>query len=425
MANTTYTPGLGNLPFGDQNANPEGSHYAQLSQFTAQETYLLEKARFKAIYDNAPQQFNALKLLFAGGMDNIETVNSTEFEFYEHSFGRSAIQALGTAAAIAPVVGASQTQTFNLTAASLTRISRDKIILYPDGSKGTIVNIAGNTVTVNSHTGFGLSQVFAGDVFAVQSTVVADGMDYFSDYSRLDTIQRHNYVQFFLRGERWTDVEIQKFKNLGTTNYMKIQKGQKMKQLRTDMFNCYWNGQRGEVQISGGYVAKTMGGIVPTMIGAGAANVPTTTPALKSTFEILAFSTNHKAEGATRMVYGTDEMLYEFAKAFKHPTLQYTPNDSIAKLNLKKLTLGSSDYVLVPCELFKERSCFEASWGRKIIVLDQESIEPVIMKGIPAVRMGQTDNLDKGSREDFTDWWVKSQLSMKFNNPNGSFIMQF
>jgi len=47
------------------------------------------------------------------------------------------------------------------------------------------------------------------------------------------------------------------------------------------------------------------------------------------------------------------------------------------------------------------------------------------MKGIPAVRMGQTDNLDKGSREDFTDWWVKSQLSMKFNNPNGSFIMQF
>ena len=122
MSNQTYVPGIGNAPFGDVNANAQGSNYAQLSQFSAQETYLLEKAYFSKIYDNAPAQFNALKLLFSGGMDAIETVKGTEFEYYEHSFGRTAIEAAANTAAIAAVPGASQTQTITLTAGSLTRL---------------------------------------------------------------------------------------------------------------------------------------------------------------------------------------------------------------------------------------------------------------------------------------------------------------
>ena len=83
-------------------------------------------------------------------------------------------------------------------------------------------------------------------------------------------------------------------------------------------------------------------------------------------------------------------MLNEFSNIYKQPGLVYEPNDHIADLNLKRIELGGQNFVLVPCELFRERSCFPADWQRKIFVLDQESISPVKMKGIPQFEMGGT-----------------------------------
>jgi len=34
-----------------------------------------------------------------------------------------------------------------------------------------------------------------------------------------------------------------------------------------------------------------------------------------------------------------------------------------------------------------------------------------------------TDNMNKGTLNDFIDWWVRSQLSLEFNNPLASFII--
>ena len=165
-----------------------------------------------------------------------------------------------------------------------------------------------------------------------------------------------------------------------------------------------------------------MGGIYPTMQAAGSAFSNPTVAGLETAFEALAFQTNFKVEGGTRFIYGTDEILNEFSKIYKQPGLRYAPNDEIANLKLKRIEVGTMNFVLVPCELFREESCFPAEWKRKILVIDQEAISPVKLKGLPGLEMGETLNRgNKGTRENYTDFWVGGQLSLEFNNPLGSF----
>jgi len=420
MSQVNYTPGLGNLPFGNQNTNPQGSFYAGESEYTAAELNLIRKAIKYKIFDSAPAQYDSLKVLFS--RPYVEKP-SDEFEYLENSFGRSPIEANANVGAQVAVPGGHVTQVIALTAASLSRISRDMIIIYPDGTHGVVVAIAGNNITVNSLTSAGLPAVATGEIFAIQSTIRADGMTDFKSYQRTETITRYNYIQFFLRAKRWARVELQKYINLGTTDYLEVDKAEKMKQLRIDFFNSFWNGVRGEYTIADGYVAKAMGGIFPSMTAAGSASANPTLAGLQASFEALAFQTNFKKEGATRFIYGTDEILNEFSKVYKQPGLRYEPNNETANLKLKKIELGTSNYVLVPCELWREESCFEAAWARRVIVLDQETVKPVKMKGIPSLDMSKTDNLKRGSREDFEDYWCRGNLSLEFNNPVASFSM--
>ena len=425
MSNTNYVPGLGNLPFGNTNTNPQSSEYATISGYNPAESILIAKAIKMAIFDAAPAQYNALKLLYE---KPFEEVNNDEFEYLENTFGRSVLVAdagnTGVTVAVAAVPGSQVTQNIIFTAASITHLTPDLIILYPDGiSRAVIASMAGApTITVHSQTSSGLPAVTNGDLFAVQSTIMADAMTYFSNYERMETVTRYNFVQFFLRAARWGKIELQKYTNSGTTNYLVVDKEQKLKQLRVDLFNSFFNGQRGEYQISNGYIAKSMGGIYPTMVAAGSMSSNPTEAGLKTAFETLAFATNYKVEGAVRFIYGTDAILYALSKVWKEPGIRYAPNDSIANLNLTEYKLGTMRFVPVNCELFREASCFTADWARKLLIIDQETITPIKMKGLPQLNMGSTlDKQDNGTREGFKDWYVEAQLSLQMNNPLSSF----
>ncbi len=420
MSATTYSPGIGNAPFGNLNTNPEKSNYSVDSGFSPEESNLIQKEIRKRIFDAAPSQYNALKLL---SMKPMIEKNLDEFEYLEKTFGRTPIESTAVVGAVAGAAGVSQTQVIPLTAASLSHVSLDLIVIYPDNTKAVVTAIAPTSITVTSQTGDGLSAVAIGDIFSFQSTIEADGQDFFSNYERLETITRYNYIQFFLRAQRWTRIELQKHKNAGTTDFLMHDKQHKMNQIRVDFFNSYFNGQRGEFPLSSGFVAKAMGGIYPTMQAAGSASSNPTVAGLQAAFETLAFNTNYKVEGGTRFIYGTDEVLNEFSKIYKQPGLRYEPNDEIANLKLRRIELGTMNFVLVPCELFREESCFPAEWKRRVLVLDQEAITPVKMKGIPALEMESTDNRQNGTRENFTDFTVAGQLSLEFNNPLGSFWM--
>jgi len=116
-------------------------------------------------------------------------------------------------------------------------------------------------------------------------------------------------------------------------------------------------------------------------------------------------------------------MLYELSKVFKEPGIRYTPNDEIANLNLMEYRIGTMRFVPVNCELFREASCFPADWKRKLLIIDQETITPIKMKGLEAMNIGGS-TLDKGAngtREGFKDWYVEAQLSLQMNNPLSSF----
>lgn len=421
MSNKVYAPGTGNAPFGNLTTNPIGSNYNTDSGYGATESILIQRAIREAIFDSAPEQFKALRLVFEKGM---EEYNLDEFTFLEKTFGRTAVESTAIVAGVAAVPGAEVNQVIAMTADSVTRIQPDDVICYPDGTKGIVRTVAALNVTVYSMTGKALPAVAVGDVFSITSAIAGDGATGFSHYDRMETVERYNYIQLFLRAQRWTKLELLKHENAGTTNYLALNKEEKMNQLRVDLFVSFFNGTRGEFKLASGLPAKAMGGIFPTMQDAGAMAGTPTTASLVSQFTSYAFKTNHKKEGGVRMIYGTDEMLYELSKAWKEPGIRYAPNDRIADLNLTEYKLGTQRFVPVVCELFKEPSCFPASWARKLLILDQETIQPVKMKGLAAFDSGSTlSKGNNGTREGFKDWYVEANLSLRFNNPLGSFTL--
>lgn len=419
MSERAYTPGIGNSPFGMLATNPQSSQYAGISGYTPQETIRIAKAIKEVIFDAAPEQYNALRLVFE---KNFQEFNNREFEYLENTFGRSALTATAIVAAQAAVGGSSQTQVIAMDAASVTRITPDLIILYPNNGKAVVKSISGLNVTVESQTSDGLPAVAVGDIFSIQSTIQADGMDYFSNYERLETITRYNFIQEFLRAKRWARMELLEYENSGTTNYLVRDKAEAIRQIRTDLFNSFFNGQRGEFRISNGYVTTAMGGIFPLMVAAGSMTSNPTEAGLRAVFETLAFRTNYKKEGGTRFIYATQEMLYIISKLFKEPGLRYAPTDTIGSMDLKQYEFGGMKFVPVSCELFKEISCFPKDWARRILVLDQETISPAKMKGLPYMNVGGTlDRGANGTRENFKDWYIEANLSLVFNNPLGCF----
>ena len=420
MANTIYTPGVQNTPFGSRNTNPEGSNYPGDSAYSPVETNLIAKSIESALFDAAPKHYAAIKILFS---KPVKDVNLDEHEYLEYTFGREAVTSTTAIAAVVAVPGSAVTTTFDVSNADLNHISISDILTFADNTEAVITDITGNTVTLSSLTNSGLSAIAISDVFSIRAATMGDGQNQFDNYQRLETITRYNYVQFFLRACRWDRVEMQKYENAGTTDYLAVDKKQKIKQLRYDMFISFWNGHRGEYTLSGARVAKSMGGIYPLMQAAQSAQANPTLGGLQAAFETLALDTNFKAEGETRFIYGTHRSLHELSKVYKLSNVRYTTDTMKVNLDLGIIELGGAKYVLVPCEIWRESSCFPADWNNRLIVLDQETVQPIKMKGIPLTEMGQTDDLRKGTREQFTDWWVKGQLSLRFNNPLASFII--
>src|ERR1700748_1767730 len=266
---TAYVPGIGGAPFGNVQANPQSSFYKTISAFSPTETNLIQKTILEVIFDAAPEQYKALRIIFE---KEAMSVPGDEFEYLENTFGRSALEcdpASAGAAAVAAVAGAIVTQVIPMTAQAAQFVAPDATIVSPDNTQAVVQSISGNNVTVNSHTSDGLSAVAPGDSFAIMAYNSYDGTNRLTDYERLNTITRYNFIQLFLRARRWGRIELKKYQNLGTTNYLIRDQQSKIEQFRVDLFCTLFNGERGEIQLFDGGIAKTMGGIYPTMIAAG------------------------------------------------------------------------------------------------------------------------------------------------------------
>jgi len=392
--------------FANQNYNSVGSEYANL--YGHDISLLVQKLTNRAIFDAAPQQFMDLKLM---NMVAAETVNSDEFFFQEMGYQREPLQVT----AVSATVSYPTTQTINV--ASVDNISTNTIISYPNGQKGSVVAVDTSllTITVSPYNGDTLPAVAIGDVLANVSTVDHDGSEGFAQYFRASTIERVNYVQLFNKAIRYSEVELHKLKNMGTTaNFLEMERNAMFNQHRIDISNALWTGQKGEVVTANGTPAKTTGGVYTSMVEAGSPNAVATAATLVDAFEDMVLSSEFGDYGQARMAFMTPRMHRMLSLAYKEELTRYAPNDEIALLNLKEVNLGSSRIVLVPYKRFEDAASYPASFANKITILDMKNIKRVQLWG---ERSGDTLKLEDGVPKRYGDVWVDCNMGVKFNNP--------
>jgi hypothetical protein len=392
--------------FNNTNTNSVGSEYASL--YGHDISLLVQKLTNRAIFDSAPQQFMDLKLL---NMVPAEQVNSDEFFFQEMGYQREPLVATASASAVAFPT----TQVISVT--SVDNIATNTIISYPNGQKGvvTAVNTSLLQITVSPYNGDTLPAVVADDVLANVSSVDHDGSDGFSQYFRASTIERNNYVQLFNKAIRYSEVELHKLKNMGTTsNFLEMERNAMFNQHRIDLSNAFWVGQKGEVPTFNGTPAKTTGGVFSSMVEAGSPNALATSSTLVDAFEDMVLSSEYGDYGQARMAYMTPRIHRALSLAYKEELTRYAPNDEIALLNLKEVNLGSSRIVLVPYKRFEDGASFPGSFANRICLLDMKNIKRVQLWG---ERSGDTLKLEDGVPKRYGDVWVDCNMGVKFHNP--------
>lgn len=397
----------------NRNLNPLGSGYA--AQYGHNVTALIQRMTREVIFDSAPQQYFDLKIL---GMKTPETLTTDEFFYHEMGFGREPVvnNTIGVGG-----IAAGATQTIPIL--NKDTVHKDMIIVYPDGSRGTITSItpvgqgANIVVTAMSNSTLpAIPQSAAGSyLFSNLSSVEADGANSISQYVRYEPIERTNYIQMLIKAMRFGRMEMLKYQNNGTlTNYLTMQKQRMYQQFRISLANVYWNGKKGEVTLTNGQKAKTTGGVYTLMQEAGSPNFSASMALLPQAVEELALSTEYGMYGQTKFLYGTPRAILALSKAYKSNLTRYTPNDMIAKLNLNSIDIGSSKIVMVPVKRFEEPSCFPTSWRSKMILLDQENIIPC---QVFPEESGETDDRNRGSLSNFVDTWISATFGIKFYNP--------
>lgn len=392
--------------FTNQNLNSVGSEYANL--YGHDLSLLVQKLTNRAIFDAAPQQFMDLKLL---NMVSPEQVNSDEFFFQEMAYQREPLVATGSVGAVAyPATQAIPVQ-------SVDNIATNTIISYPNGQKGSVtaVDTTNLLVTVSPYNGDTLPAVSADDILANVSSVDYDGSEGFAQYFRASTIERSNYVQLFNKAIRYSEVELHKLKNQGTTsNFLEMEKAAMFNQHRIDISNAFWTGQKGEIITQNGTPAKTTGGVYTSMLEAGAPNALATTATLVDAFEDVVLSSEYGDYGTTRMAFMTPRTHRALSLAYKEELTRYQPNDEISLLNLKEVNLGSSRIVLVPFKRFEDRASFPGSFENKIVILDMKNIKRTQLWG---ERSGDTLKLEDGVPKRYGDVWVDCNMGVKMHNP--------
>lgn len=392
--------------FTNQNLNSVGSEYANL--YGHDLSLLVQKLTNRAIFDAAPQQFFDLKLL---NMVSPEQVNSDEFFFQEMAYQREPLVATASSATV------SYPTTQTISVQSVDNISTNTIISYPNGQKGSVTAVDTSLlkITVTPYNGDTLPAVAADDVLANVSTVDYDGSEGFAQYFRASTIERSNYVQLFNKAIRYSEVELHKLKNIGTTsNFLEMEKAAMFNQHRIDISNAFWTGQKGEIITANGTPAKTTGGVFTSMLEAGSPNALATSATLVSAFENVVLNSEYGDYGTTRMAFMTPKVHRQLSLAYKEELTRYQPNDEIALLNLKEVNLGSSRIVLVPFKRFEDRASFPGSFENRIVILDMKNIKRTQLWG---ERSGDTLKLEDGVPKRYGDVWVDCNMGVKMHNP--------
>lgn len=405
-------------------ANPIGSEYA--ANYSHDQTIHLKRAVNDTIVQNFPAQYNIFRIIFS---KPVIYKPLDEWTWTEQNWPRAALVSTG-------IVGAGATQAVVVQAGQVSHVVAGDLLFYPDDTTGIVTSVVPATSTINvaAPTGSSLSALAANDVLVAGPPVIADGMNTALHFDRIVTTQFTNYIMMGQRNNRWTTMTAKKYKNSGQTDL--FEKDLKMKQdlAYQDVFQQFFNGQKGEVSIpvpagtgltGGTYRAKLSWGIFPFMQANGAQHTTTTLSTIEADFRTLAFNTNYKNVNVPRFILGTDKALSALDMVLKNP-MRYRPDDEIYKMNLKEYEVGTMRFVKMVCPLFENRAnLFPRVWENRILVLDIDTIDPVCMEGYQMFEQGNTSAQYKGNGgpNDWIDYWIQYMVSMQMTNVDSSFYM--
>jgi hypothetical protein len=132
----------------------------------------------------------------------------------------------------------------------------------------------------------------------------------------------------------------------------------------------------------------------------------------------MVLSSEYGNYGEVRFAYMTPRIANELRKAYTDQLIRYTPeNQSIAKLHLNEIQLGSSRIVIVPFQRFQSQADFYPGFENRIVILDHNTIDTYEMWGAMS---GTTPDRSQGFAKSYKDMWVACQMGVAMNNPMSS-----
>jgi hypothetical protein len=417
MPGSTLTNGR-DPRYSNAQLNSFGSIYA--NKFGKSTTSVIRDVARDLIYDASDERFYDLSIL---SMKSPIPKPSDEFFYDEKVYGRAAISATSTYA----LVTYPNTQTF--TVANPDAVNVDMILGYPDNSKGVIIskNTTTNEIVVRPATGSSLPAVSVNDRFFNATTIEADDATKINQYFRMTTVRRVNYIELFVSGLRYGRVELIKLNAAGTNSNRQAMEAKEWRdQFRIGMSNQYWNGEQAEYILEDGTPAKSMGGIIPTMNAAGVPRISTTSSSAGLALEQLSLRTRFKQEG-TRFLYTTSDNWLTFSKYYKDEKTRYNPPDSKANLDLSYVVVAGEKIVFVPMDRWQIQSnSFPESFSKLAVLLDQESINPVMLQSYPEALIqigGRKQGVNFNNQGSSSV--LEASFSCEFNNPLGGGFIEF
>lgn len=421
-----------NAPHGVDRVVAEGTRYLSESATAAGtvSSELLDKELFRQILDTEPTPYTTLlTLLFSMAPKSVD-----DLEFAQHesgvSFGPLVVDVAG-AALVPAVANTVVTQTIPITAAGFTRIGLNMIVGYPTGSaKGTVttINSGAGTIVVSSQTGQPLPALVSGDTLTTgHGELVFDGQSGVYSFRRPTTIARYNYIQEIRVLEKWNRNEEEVWRRKGRTDYMSFKEKKLKRDFQYMLAINFLNGKRGQYAstVSGEYT-RGMHGMWPWMQEYGATYVPTPVASGQAVFEAISHNTNYSSNDI--IVLGHQEALQLFASWYKNQLVRYEPNDMIANLDLDAIRHAGRNFILTPCNAFRESGMFEPGFANRVFLYDRSLMRPVKFGARDLIeRINPTKQIKDGdgSFRTFSVMGYEGMISYEMGNTDHSAAIDF
>lgn len=388
MPITTTGPGaIQNTPDGLKSVNPLGSEYAQ--QYGQNQSGHYKSAVASDIIDDSPRRFLDLQVM----KSQFGVVDATGFDedhWMEHLWARSPATVTAAAAVVNPVGVTVVTQNVVVTAASLNVFKVDRMVVYPQGTIGTVtaVNTGTSTLTISSQYGQGLEALAVGDYLQDGGVAGADGLERLQMTQRSEFIDIVNYVEILgSRNLTYNEYELAKIKRTGQTNKMEFDQRDAEQGLLTDQAIKIWLGRKGQSQMSNTEIFKNTGGITYQLQTGGAPFTTATTGNIWDELTASVYATDFCAAGLDRFVFGSPKAISALNLSSGKPELiRYKPDDMTRNLDLNAYVFGNRRIIPVEVPLFADPGSFPSLYQNRLFLLDPGNIKLVQMPGMPMTK---------------------------------------